>query len=80
MSDPQVLAALAAEAGLDRDAFVERVDATDCRERLAANTGELIERGGFGTPTVFVDQNDMFFGNDRLDFVREALLRPASRA
>ena len=80
VSDPQVLAALAAEAGLDRDAFAARVDATDCRERLAANTSELIERGGFGTPTVFVDQNDMFFGNDRLDFVREALLRPASRA
>ena len=40
-----------------------------------ANTNELIERGGFGTPTLFVDKSDMFFGNDRLDFVRDALLQ-----
>ena len=74
VSDPQVLESLAAEAGLDGAAFVAGVDSTACRERLAANTSELIERGGFGTPTVFVDQTDMYFGNDRLDFVREALL------
>lgn len=73
VSDPVVLASLAEHAGLDRQTFAERIDAPACRERLAANTTELIERGGFGTPTMFVDRCAMFFGHDRLDFVRDAL-------
>ena len=38
-----------------------------------ANTDELIARGGFGSPTIFVNEDDMYFGNDRLVLVREAL-------
>jgi 2-hydroxychromene-2-carboxylate isomerase len=44
-------------------------------EQLRSNTDELIARGGFGSPTIFVDRNDMYFGNDRLVLVREALER-----
>jgi 2-hydroxychromene-2-carboxylate isomerase len=44
------------------------------KERLKANTDELIARGGFGSPTIFVG-DDMYFGNDRLPLVREALRR-----
>ena len=40
-----------------------------------ARTAELIERGGFGSPTMFVDRDDMYFGNDRLELVRHALER-----
>ena len=47
-------------------------DPTSCKARLRANTDELIERGGFGSPTMFVD-GSMFFGNDRLPLVRAAL-------
>ena len=43
-----------------------------CKARLRANTDELIARGGFGSPTIFVG-NDMFFGNDRMPLVRAAL-------
>ncbi|MBL8386091.1 MAG: 2-hydroxychromene-2-carboxylate isomerase [Burkholderiales bacterium] len=75
VSDAAVLAELAACAGLDPHQFALAVEGRDCRERLAANTDELIARGGFGTPTFFVGGAEMFFGNDRLDFVREALLR-----
>ena len=32
-----------------------------------------LERGGFGAPTMFVDGDDMYFGNDRLPLVRRAL-------
>jgi 2-hydroxychromene-2-carboxylate isomerase len=53
-------------------AGIERVDV---KTQLRANTDELIERGGFGTPTVFIDRSDMYFGNDRLGLVRKALLR-----
>ena len=45
------------------------------KDRLRANTEELIRRGGFGTPTIFVAGTDMYFGNDRLVLVREAVKR-----
>lgn len=77
VSDPAVLRDLARAAGLDAAAFDGAVDGPECRQRLAANTDELIARGGFGTPTFFVDRDELFFGNDRLDFVREALLAPS---
>jgi 2-hydroxychromene-2-carboxylate isomerase len=37
-------------------------------------------RGGFGSPTIFVDNTDMYFGNDRMPLIREALLRLKARA
>jgi 2-hydroxychromene-2-carboxylate isomerase len=40
--------------------------------RAPANTDEAVARGVFGAPTCFVGEQ-MFFGQDRLDFVREAL-------
>jgi 2-hydroxychromene-2-carboxylate isomerase len=43
------------------------------KARLRANTDELMRRGGFGSPTMFVDGDDMYFGNDRLPLIREAL-------
>ena len=44
------------------------------KDRLKANTDEVIARGGFGSPTIFVG-DDMYFGNDRLALVREAVVR-----
>ena len=37
-------------------------------------------RGGFGSPTIFIDKSDMYFGNDRLPLVRDALARRKERA
>ncbi len=74
ISDPAVLAKIATGAGLDAATFLDHMESADARDRLRANTDELIRRGGFGTPTVFIDERDMYFGNDRLDFVRDALL------
>ena len=45
------------------------------KNTLKANTDELMARGGFGSPTIFVDRDDMYFGNDRLPLVRAAVLR-----
>ena len=42
---------------------------------LRANTDELIARGGFGSPTYYVNGDDMYFGQDRLMLVREAAAR-----
>jgi len=76
ISDRTILAGLAAQVGLDPVAFADRIEAAETRDKLAHSTQELIRRGGFGTPTFFVDESEMYFGNDRLDFVRMALTRP----
>jgi 2-hydroxychromene-2-carboxylate isomerase len=75
ISQDDVLADLAARAGIPRDAFFEGIAKPEIKARLRANTDELIARGGFGSPTIFVNGEDMYFGNDRLVLVREALAR-----
>ena len=60
-------------AGFDADAFVALVADPEVKARLIATTEEAVARGVFGAPTFFVG-DAMFFGQDRLDFVREALL------
>jgi hypothetical protein len=50
------------------------VDAPEIQARLDANTEEAAERGVFGSPTIFVGE-EMYFGNDRMDFVIEELNR-----
>ena len=69
------IGALARSVGLDPEAFAERNSSDAIKARLRANTDELVARGGFGSPTMFVDGDDLYFGNDRLVLVREALRR-----
>lgn len=68
-----------AAAGIDAARIGQRIDAADVVAQLAANTEEAAGRGVFGSPTVFVG-DAMFFGNDRLDFVREHLARQEKAA
>jgi 2-hydroxychromene-2-carboxylate isomerase len=69
-SDPAALGALLERAGIARDS----IEGGEIKDRLRANTDEAVARGVFGAPTFFVG-DDMFWGNDRLDFVEEALAR-----
>jgi len=61
-------------AGIDAAPIASRIDSPDVVAQLDANTEEAAERGVFGSPSVFV-RDTLFFGNDRLDFVREELAR-----
>ena len=72
ISREDVLGGIATKAGLERQRFFAAIETDECKKRLRANTDELIARGGFGSPTLFVG-NSMFFGNDRLPLVRAAL-------
>lgn len=72
ISKEDVLADIAAKAGLERQRFFSAIESDTCKSRLRTNTDELIKRGGFGSPTMFVGES-MFFGNDRLPLVRAAL-------
>ncbi len=75
VSQPPIVAGIAQACGLDGNAILARAENDDIKAQLRANTDELIERGGFGSPTMFVDRTDMYFGNDRLPLVEAALLR-----
>jgi 2-hydroxychromene-2-carboxylate isomerase len=73
ISQLPVLEAIVREVGLDPAAFFEQIGLPEIKQKLRDNTEELAERGGFGSPTLFVDGDDMYFGNDRLILVEEAL-------
>jgi len=79
ISRDEVLADVAARCGLDPEALRARLATPELKQRLRASTDELVARGGFGSPTFFVDGSDMYFGNDRLVLVREALRRVPGR-
>jgi len=79
ISQEDVLAEVAGGVGLARESFFAAIASPAIKERLRANTDELVARGGFGSPTFFVDRDDMYFGNDRMPLVREACLRAAAR-
>lgn len=74
LGDPQVLAQVLTEAGFDAQEFLALVGDEDVKQRLKTLTEEAISRGAFGAPIFFVD-GEMHFGQDRLDFVEEALKR-----
>jgi len=80
ISQDEVLARVCARAGVDSAYFFAGIGATAIKDKLRGNTDELIRRGGFGSPTIFVDRTDMYFGNDRLSLVRAALRRAKDRA
>jgi 2-hydroxychromene-2-carboxylate isomerase len=70
-----VLADVCDAVGLDREVHFAGIADPATKQALRDNTDDLIRRGGFGTPTVFVGGGDMYFGNDRLGLVRDAVLR-----
>jgi 2-hydroxychromene-2-carboxylate isomerase len=75
ISQADVLKKIAESANLDSGRLLARSEGPEIKDRLRANTDELIARGGFGSPTLFVDGTDMYFGNDRLPLVEAALMR-----
>ena len=75
IADPAVLAEACVSAGLDVPHVLAAADSPELKTRLRANTDEIIARGGFGTPTFYVGGSDMYFGQDRIGLVREAVAR-----
>jgi 2-hydroxychromene-2-carboxylate isomerase len=73
LNDPAEIAHVLNDIGLEPDDFMGRIERSDVKEKLKANTEGAVARGVFGAPTFFVN-GDMFFGQDRLDFVEEKLL------
>ena len=74
ISQIPVLTELCRRAGVEPEAFFAGIEQQAIKDRLRNNTQELIDRGGYGSPTMFI-ANDMYFGNDRLPLIRAALQR-----
>ena len=72
MNDPAVAAAVIQQAGFDVEKLLALASDPAVKDELKADTQEAVARGIFGAPTFFVGK-DMFWGQDRLEFVKEAL-------
>lgn len=69
ISQDDVIAEVVASIGMDAEAFFSKISSQPYKDRLRETTDELIARGGFGTPTFFLNEKNMYFGNDRLDLM-----------
>ena len=73
ISQDDVLANIAVAANIDESLLLNSIQQTDIKDQLRANTDELIARGGYGSPTFFINGDDMYFGNDRIPLIEHAL-------
>ena len=72
MDDPAMIEKSMLEAGLDIAAYQQGIERQDIKDKLRRNTDEAVARKVFGVPTFFAN-DELFFGQDRIEFVFEAL-------
>ena len=72
LDDPAVLRAALTESQLPADKLFELVQTSEVKDALLAETQRAVERGTFGSPTFFVD-DEIYFGKDKLRDVEEAI-------
>jgi 2-hydroxychromene-2-carboxylate isomerase len=80
ISKDDVLAKVCERVGIDPAKFAAGVAEQSIKDQLKANTDEAIARGAFGSPTIYLDKTDMYFGNDRLPLIRDKLMRKKTAA
>jgi len=73
ISEDAVLARLCEEIDVDPKWLLEQIALPGVKAALRANVDEAIARGAFGSPTMYLDGSDMYFGQDRLPLLREKL-------
>ncbi len=72
VGDPEVFAEVLTASGFDAAAMAEKIRAPEAKDKLIANTGEAVSRGVFGAPSFFVG-DELFFGQDRMEYIADAL-------
>jgi 2-hydroxychromene-2-carboxylate isomerase len=75
ISQVPVLTEICQAQDIDASKLLAAIEQQPVKDALRANTQEAIDRGSFGSPTIFVDGDDMYFGNDRMPLIRDAVLR-----
>ena len=74
IDDPSVIADVANSLGIEGERLVDDAGEQVIKDRLRANTEEAIAKGAFGSPTMIVNEERLYFGNDQLPLVRQALM------
>ena len=72
ISDIECLSLIAQDHGANKSDFVEFISNEQVKQRLILTTQELMDKGGFGSPTFFIDA-DMYFGNDRIQLIEDKI-------
>ncbi|WP_296206793.1 2-hydroxychromene-2-carboxylate isomerase [Psychrobacter sp. UBA3480] len=72
MESPEVVAEVLSKVGIEATDFMACISEPEVKARLKSSTEEAVARGVFGAPSFFVN-GEMFFGQDRLSFVEDAL-------
>jgi 2-hydroxychromene-2-carboxylate isomerase len=75
ISSDVVLAKLCDAVDVDSTWLLTRITEQPVKDALRANVDEAISRGAFGSPTMYLDGDDMYFGVDRLPMLRRAMER-----
>ena len=73
ISEREVLIEIILSLGFNIESFFNFLELDSTKELLKSSTQELVDRGGFGSPTIFLNNTNMFFGNDRLDLLEKIL-------
>lgn len=73
ISQWEEIRACAESTGLEPEAVQRAAESPEMKAALASNTQDLIDRGGFGSPTIYIDGKDMYFGNDRMELIESKL-------
>jgi 2-hydroxychromene-2-carboxylate isomerase len=73
VSSEAVLSAIVSGLGMDADSFLRDIGKQEHKDQLRINTDEVIERGAYGSPTIYINGDDMYFGNDRLPLIERRL-------
>ena len=73
ISNIDTLLQIVNKIGEDQEQYLKVVNSEEAKQKLIENTQELMERGGFGSPTFFVNGDDMYFGNDRIQLLENIL-------
>ena len=74
ISQEDLLLEIVKTSNLNPEEFKKFIDSQEAKNLLKENTEDLIQRGGFGSPTFFYKEK-MFFGNDRLHLLEEAITK-----
>jgi 2-hydroxychromene-2-carboxylate isomerase len=73
MDDPETFREALIESKLPADDIMNGINSAEVKGELIQNTNEAVERGVFGSPSFFVD-DDLYFGKDKLVEVEEAIV------
>jgi 2-hydroxychromene-2-carboxylate isomerase len=78
LDDPAIARAALDASGLDGARLLERTQDQAVKDRLLQNTQASVERGSFGSPTFYVE-DEIYFGKDRLGEVEAEIMRRRDR-